>query len=75
MPTTRPLAVAAVPPLGDQEYVYGPVPPLGVTVAVPLEPPLHETLVLEVVAVIAVGWVIVTVLVVEYELASVTVTV
>lgn len=35
-PAERPDAVAAVPPLGVQLYVYGPVPPEAVTVALPL---------------------------------------
>ena len=32
-------AVAPVPPEGDQEYVYGPVPPLGIADAEPLFEP------------------------------------
>ena len=40
-----PVAVAAVPPVGVQENVYAPTPPVAVTVAEPLAPPLHETFV------------------------------
>ena len=39
--------------------MYGAVPPVAVTVIVPLEPPKHETFVLVAVAVRAVGCVIV----------------
>jgi len=41
----NPVAVAAVPPLGDQLYVNGPVPPEAVIVAEPFDPPLQETFV------------------------------
>ena len=36
---TKPVADAPVPPDGDHEYVYDPVPPVAVTVAAPFEPP------------------------------------
>jgi hypothetical protein len=75
-PATKPEAVAAVPPDGAHEYVYGLVPPAGVTVAEPLLPPLHDTLVCEpAVKLMAVGCVIVKERVVVQLLASVTVTV
>mgnify|MGYP006961380426 CR=1 FL=1 len=51
------------------------MPPDAVTVAVPLLPPLQLTLVCDVVAVIAVGWVIVTLRTTVQLLASRTVTV
>ena len=54
-PAQRPLAVAPVPPLGDQAYVYVPVPPEATTEAVPLHEPKHVTLVCDCVAVIAGG--------------------
>ena len=38
-PAASPLAVAAVPPLGDHAYVYGDVPPLTFATAFPLLPP------------------------------------
>ena len=44
IPAGNPVAVAALPPEGDQLYVYGEVPPLTVTVAEPSFPPLHRTL-------------------------------
>jgi hypothetical protein len=40
-PAVRPLAVAAVPPLGAQEYVFAPIPPVTETVADPVLPPLQ----------------------------------
>ena len=55
MPAVKPLAVAAVPPDGDHKYVNVPVPPLAVTVADPLLPPLQEMLFWDVVAVMATG--------------------
>jgi hypothetical protein len=55
VPAASPVAVAAVPPDGAHAYVYAPVPPVTVTVAEPLVPPLHATLTWEVVAVIAEG--------------------
>ncbi len=39
VPATKPVADAPVPPDGDHEYVYDPVPPVAVTVAAPFEPP------------------------------------
>ena len=39
----RPVAVAAVPPLGAHEYVNVPVPPVALTAAEPFVPPLHDT--------------------------------
>lgn len=45
VPAARPLAVAAVPPLGDQAYEYAGVPPVTVTVAEPVLPPLQATFV------------------------------
>ena len=63
---------AAVPPDGAHEYVYGPVPPLTVMVAAPLDPPLHETLVCETTDdVMPAGCVIVTVCVRTHPFASV----
>ncbi len=47
VPADKPVAVAAVPPDGDQEKVYPEVPPDTETVAEPLEPPLQETFVCE----------------------------
>ena len=44
-PAHRPEADEPVPPLGAHEYVNGPVPEVTVTVADPLQPPLHETFV------------------------------
>ena len=41
VPTGNPVAVALVPPLGAQLYVYGPVPPVAFTVALPVLPPKH----------------------------------
>ena len=35
VPEASPVAVALVPPVGDHEYVYDPVPPDALTVAVP----------------------------------------
>jgi hypothetical protein len=54
------VATAAVPPVGDQLYVYGCVPPLAFTVAVPLLPTMQETGVLDKLAVIGNGSVTVT---------------
>ena len=39
VPATKPVADAPVPPDGDHEYVYDPVPPAAVTVAAPFDPP------------------------------------
>ena len=75
-PAERPLAVAAVcTGLVFQEYVFPPLPPDTVTVAVPFEPPLQETDVADMVAASAAGCEIVAVAVFEQPLASVTVTV
>ena len=72
IPAGRAVVVAAVPPDGAQEYVYPGVPPETVTVAAPLLPPLHDTLVCEETEeVIAVGCVIVTVCVRIHAFASV----
>ena len=43
VPATKLLAVAFVPPLGDQAYEYPGVPPETRTEALPVFPPLHET--------------------------------
>ena len=45
VPAENPVPVALVPPIGVHAYVYGLVPPPPVTVALPLLPPLHNTLV------------------------------
>ena len=49
-PAANPVAVAAVPPDGDHEYVYGEVPPVADTVAEPLLPPLHAIFIWDCVA-------------------------
>jgi len=49
VPADKLFAVALVPPEGAHEYVYEPVPPPAVTVALPVVPPLHNGLVLEVI--------------------------
>lgn len=68
----RPVALAADPPEGDQEYASEPVPPEAEMVAAPLFPPLQLTLVTELTEeVIAVGWVIETVSVVLHPIISV----
>jgi hypothetical protein len=59
----------------DQRYVYAGVPPLTVSVTVPLLPPLQLTAVAEAEAVNAVGWVTVELDVFVQPFASVTVTV
>jgi hypothetical protein len=69
-----PVAVVVVCAL-LHKYVYGDVPPLGVTVAVPLLGPLHNISVCVVVAEIADGWVITTDFTEVQPFASVTVTV
>jgi hypothetical protein len=74
-PEARPVAVEPVPPDGAQEYVYGPVPPDGATLALPVDAPLHNTFVCVVVAVNAVGCVMVKVRVAVQPPAPVTVTV
>jgi hypothetical protein len=71
VPAARPVAVAPVPPEGAHEYVYVGVPPEAVTDAVPVEPPLQSTGVVEVVAVTAVGCVMLNVLVITQPFASV----
>jgi hypothetical protein len=72
VPAVNPEAVAAVPPVGAHAYVNTPVPPEAATVADPLFPPLHETLVdAEIVEVIAEGCVMLTVCVWVQEFASV----
>jgi hypothetical protein len=58
-PAVRPVADAPVPPEGAHEYVYVPVPPVAVTDALPVAPPLHKTFVCVGVSVIAGGCVIV----------------
>jgi hypothetical protein len=76
VPAARPVAVAVVC-TGNvfHEYVYGPTPPAGVAVAVPVDDPLHNTLTCVVPTVSATGWVIVTLAVLIHRLASVTVTI
>ena len=72
-PAARPVAVAVVWPL-DHRYVLPPLPPAGVTVAVPLLPPLQETGVDDADAVRTAGSVTVADAVAEQPLLSVTVT-
>ena len=75
MPADRPDFVAEVPP-PLQAYEYGDVPPDPLAVADPLLPPLQLTFVWdEMLAVTAVGSVMVTVSVSSQPFASVTVTV
>jgi hypothetical protein len=75
VPAESPVMVAPVPEL-LHAYVYGDVPPEPDAVADPSEPPLQLTLVEELMlAVTAVGSVIVTDTVSSHPLASVTVTV
>ena len=50
VPAASALAVVPVPPLGAHEYVYGDVPPVAVTVAVPVDPPKQIASVLTVLA-------------------------
>jgi hypothetical protein len=68
------LAVAAVPPEGDHEYVYPPAPPDGFTVADPVLAPQFVA-VDDVVDVIAVGSVMLALEVAVHPFASVIVTV
>ncbi len=69
------LAVEFVPPLFDHKYVYGEVPPLAKTPAVPF-PPLHNGSVFDGVNVSKSGSAIVTLVMAEVQVfASVTVTV
>jgi hypothetical protein len=75
VPAQRPVVVAAVPPEGAHEYVYGAVPPEATTVAEPVHWPLQRMFTCEPVVVIAGGCVIVYVLVIVHPFASVTVTV
>ena len=72
-PAHNPVAVAAAPPEGDHEYPYPEVPPLAVTVAVPLQAALQLTLVCTAVAESGDGSVMVTGAVVTHPLISVTV--
>ncbi len=71
VPAARPVAVAPVC-TGDvfHEYVYNPVPPLTVAVAVPVAPPLQDTFVWLGVIASTAGWVIVTLVVPVHPLAS-----
>jgi hypothetical protein len=72
VPAAKLLAVADVPPDGDHEYVYPDVPPVIDTVAAPLLPPLHDTLVCDDnVETNAVGCVNVATFVLVHALASV----
>src|SRR6185295_9392497 len=73
-PAARLLAVAALPPEGDQENVYPPTPPEGFTVADPVLAPQFVG-VDEEVELIAVGSVMVALAVAVQPFASVTVTV
>jgi len=50
----------AVRPVCTGVIVYGPTPPDGVITTDPVAKPLHKTFVMAVVAVMAVGWVMVT---------------
>jgi hypothetical protein len=75
VPAQRPVVDEAVPPEGAQEYVYGAVPPEGITDAAPVHKPLHNMLVCVCVAVNAGGCVMEYVRVDVHPLASVTVTV
>jgi hypothetical protein len=43
VPAESPVALDPFPPLGDHAYVYGVVPPVGVTVAEPVLPPKQST--------------------------------
>ena len=71
-PADKPVAVAAVPPPGDQIYVNGPAPPLARIVAAPVVPPLQATFVCEaILEVIAFGCEIVTVWASVHKFASV----
>ena len=67
-------AVAALPPLGAQLYVYEPVPPVALAVAVPVLPEQEEGVDVAL-ALIADGCVMVVTCVVVQLFASVTVTV
>jgi hypothetical protein len=42
IPAVLPVMEGEVPPEGDHEYVYEPVPPVTLMLAAPLLPPLHE---------------------------------
>jgi len=76
VPAVRPVTLAAVCPL-FQLYVYGPVPPEALAVALPLFPPKHDTFVCAVILVLIVPppLVIANVLVLVQPVLSVTVTV
>jgi hypothetical protein len=71
-PAVNPVTLEVVCPL-LHVYVYAVVPPEGVTEAVPLFPPLHDTFVCAVVVDIAAGCVIVTVVVYVHPFLSFTV--
>ena len=75
VPTAKLLAVAAVPPLGAHEQVYGVVPPTGVTVADPFVPPKQEIFTSTIESVAAGVTVTVTVAVLIHPDAAVPVTV
>jgi hypothetical protein len=68
-------AVAVFPPEGSQAYVYVGEPPEGLTVAEPVFPPLQVMFTCDDTIVIAVGWVMVIVCVVEQPPLFVAVTV
>jgi hypothetical protein len=42
VPAVRPVALEPVPPEGAHKYVYVPVPPVAVTEALPVDPPLQR---------------------------------
>ena len=75
VPAINPVALAPVPPEGAHAYVYVPVPPVAVTVALPVAAPLHRIFVCAGVNEIAGGCVIVAVAVATQPFASVMVTV
>ncbi len=70
-PATRLDAIAVLLP-DDQVYAYGNVPPLAVTVVLPV-PPLHEAFIFEIFDVNAAGSIILTLPVEVQPLTSVTV--
>ena len=74
VPAARPVGFAVVPTFGFQAYVYGPVPPEGVTAIAPLFAPLQDRLVMLPVAVTGVALLIVKVAVEVHPASSVTVT-
>jgi hypothetical protein len=75
VPAAKEEAVAAVPPEGAHEYVYGVVPPVGVTVAEPLAPAKQETSTLLIASVAEGETVTTTVVVLIHPEAAVPVTV